>query len=115
MVFIEGISSWNLLSYKDDALKTCFLIFRIALSVTFLMTKIMGLILAYRYYQTMNEIYKFSLEGVLPSEISKRREKCMLTLLVVTMAGIVAIYMTFCTFFSLRHDLEHLFIVTKVS
>ena len=50
MSMIEVISAGNLLSFKYSALDNCFLRFRTLESSTFLMTKIMGLVLAFRYY-----------------------------------------------------------------
>ena len=73
MVGIESLSCYNMLSYNHDVLDNCFLVFRICLSVTFLVTKTLGLILAFIYFQTVDQIFKFSLKGVLPNEIAKWR------------------------------------------
>ena len=73
MISIEGLSCYNMLSYNNDVFRNCFLVFKICLSVTFLVTKTIGLILAFSFYQTVDEIFKFSLRGVLPNEKAKER------------------------------------------
>ena len=113
MVIIESVSTFNLMSYHYTALENCFLEFRIMIAATFLMTKIMGLVLAFRYYQTMNEIYKFSLEGILPSEQVKKRRSCMLIILAVTMAIFFLAYILLYFTFSVNHNMRKLLLVTR--
>ena len=50
MLGVEALSCYNMLSYDDQVFKSCFLVFKICLSVTFLVTKTMGLILAFSYF-----------------------------------------------------------------
>ena len=62
----------------------------------------------------MEEIYKFSLEGILPSELAKKRKTCMLILFVVAMCSICCVYILMCTFFSLNHEIIKLGMLSKI-
>ena len=111
MAVIFAMCASNLLSFSYSALDDCFLRFRILNTSAFLMTKIMGLLLAFRYYQTIIEIYKFSLEGILPSEVQKKKRTFQLTMLVLSMLVVAFLYILLMGYFSKKHEYHKLLVL----
>ena len=82
---------------------------------------IIGIMITFYMYQAVNMIHQFSLKGRLPREQARKRFLCFIWTLVVFTAAMLAVYVVFNQWFSMKHNhsglekLNRIFAITRAA
>ena len=82
-----------MLSLNENSIEDCMFMQKELFSLNFTLFSAVGLLFTAQYAKTVNELYKFSIMKILPTEVSKRWYKIGLNVMIAVFLMLSSVYL----------------------